>query len=199
MLQLAARVAESISLEALQEQDEDRVKAILKFCNQSQNVPKLKSMLEMARSSPGVLVDADVFDPDNYLFCVQNGVVDLRTGKLRDAQKSDLITKYAKLDYDENAKAPLWNKFVHEIMGGDEELVQLLKRAIGYSLTGDTSEQVLFLLHGGGSNGKTVFIETLKKIFGTYSMATDAGILLLNSRANAARAATIAAKKAGAQ
>ncbi len=197
--QMAARVAEAIRLEALGVEDEELSKAIVKWSNSSQNVSRIDSMLKMAKSAPGVTVDADIFDPDAYQYACLNGVLNLRNGELMPPGREQLITKFADVVYDPSAKCPLWNKFTHEIMGGNEELVQLLKRAIGYSMTGDTSEQVLFLLHGGGSNGKTVFIETLKKIFGTYAMATDSGILLLDGHGDPATGSNSIARLQGAR
>jgi putative DNA primase/helicase len=52
---------------------------------------------------------------------------------------------------------------------GAVELVAFLQRAAGYCLTGDTSEQCLFIAHGTGGNGKGVFLNTLKAVMGTYA------------------------------
>lgn len=184
--QMAARVAEAIRLEAMGVSEEDEAKAILKWSTASQNVSRIEAMLKMAKSSPGVTVSADIFDPDPFLFACANGVLDLRTGELKEPSREQLITKFAEVEYDPEAVCPSWEVFISEVMAGNTELVEFLQRAIGYSMTGDTSEQVLFLLHGGGSNGKSVFVETLKLIFGTYAKATDAGMLLLDSRGDAA-------------
>ena len=44
-----------------------------------------------------------------------------------------------------------------------------LQRVAGYCLTGRTDEQVFFFLHGSGANGKTVFLEVLADVLGTYT------------------------------
>ncbi len=51
---------------------------------------------------------------------------------------------------------------------GDSELIAFLQSAVGYTLTGTTSEQCLFFLFGTGQNGKGVFTETLKRLLGDY-------------------------------
>ena len=67
------------------------------------------------------------------------------------------------VNYDPKAKAPTWEKFVARIMGHDQEMVEYLQRAVGYSLTGDVSEQVMFVAIGDGSNGKSTFLESIRK------------------------------------
>ena len=44
-----------------------------------------------------------------------------------------------------------------------------LQRVAGYCLTGRTDEQVFFFLHGPGANGKTVFLEVLADVLGSYA------------------------------
>ena len=44
-----------------------------------------------------------------------------------------------------------------------------LQRIAGYCLTGRTDEQVFFFLHGSGANGKTVFLEVLADVLGSYA------------------------------
>jgi hypothetical protein len=58
-------------------------------------------------------------------------------------------------------------------MGGNQVLISWLQRAVGYSLTGMTSERCFFLLHGIGANGKTTFLEIVRAIAGDYATQTD--------------------------
>jgi len=58
-------------------------------------------------------------------------------------------------------------------MNGDEEMAEFLQQAVGYSLTGYTSEQCLFFLYGQGKNGKTTFVEVLLKMFDEYGCKAD--------------------------
>ena len=60
-----------------------------------------------------------------WLFNCKNGTLDLRTGELRPHRREDYLTKSAPVAYDADAKAPLWEKFLADIMGGDDELVAL--------------------------------------------------------------------------
>jgi putative DNA primase/helicase len=58
-------------------------------------------------------------------------------------------------------------------MGGNARLIAFLQRTVGHTLTGLTSEQVLFLLYGTGANGKTTFLEALRALLGDYARQTD--------------------------
>jgi putative DNA primase/helicase len=75
--------------------------------------------------------------------------------------------------YREDAKCPLWCEFLSRVTAGNAELVSFLQRITGYSLTGDTREQVLFLFYGTGANGKTTFLETLRYVLGDYAMGAE--------------------------
>ena len=55
-------------------------------------------------------------------------------------------------------------------MGGNQDLVDYLKRAVGSSLTADVSDQCLFFLYGGGANGKSKFLEAILTIMADYGM-----------------------------
>ena len=81
---------------------------------------------------------------------VPNGVLELSRGQHRDSQREDYITAQLGASYDPAATCPRWLQFLDQVFAGDAELVAFLQRAVGYSLTGDTSEHVFFLLHGDG-------------------------------------------------
>jgi putative DNA primase/helicase len=47
--------------------------------------------------------------------------------------------------------------------------VEFIQRLGGYALTGSVKEQKLFYLYGSGANGKSVFLEVLRSISGSYA------------------------------
>jgi putative DNA primase/helicase len=130
-------------------------------------------MIRLATSEPGIPVLLEQLDADPWLFNVVNGTIDLRTGILRPARREDLITKLAPVIYDPDARCPTWERFLQQIMAGNTALITFLQRAIGYGLTGVTSEQVLLLLYGTGANGKSTFLEVLRALFGDYARQAE--------------------------
>jgi putative DNA primase/helicase len=54
-------------------------------------------------------------------------------------------------------------------MNYNSELVMFLQTACGWGITGDTSEQVMFILFGSGANGKSTFLNTVQNILGDYA------------------------------
>lgn len=174
-----AKIATSmIYREAADGKDDGRRIQIAKWASTSESEPRLKAMISLARPDPSITVSQDRLDCDPFLLCVRNGVVDLRTGKLIPASPDQLITQQAPLEFDRSARAPHWVEFLNKICSGDRALIAYLRRAIGYTLTGCTGEQVLFFLHGNGQNGKSVLIETLSYILGDYSASAPSSMLM---------------------
>lgn len=114
-------------------------------------------------------VTNETFDNDFNLFNVQNGFVNLKAGKLNDHERTNYFTKISNVEYTDKADCPKWDEFLDDIFLGNQELVRFIQRAVGYSLSGYTSEQVLFVLYGNGRNGKSVFLDILNEVFGNYS------------------------------
>lgn len=133
-------------------------------------------MLKMAQ--PYLSKSASDLDRKPYLFNCQNGTLDLRTGKLRPHHKSAMITQLADVVFDPQAKAPRFERFVDEIFNGDGDLAAFVQKAFGYSLTGDTKEQVLFLLYGSGANGKSTLVELMRSLLGDYGKTAQADTLM---------------------
>jgi len=97
--------------------------------------------------------------------------------------------------YDPDAKALRWGEFLDEIFSGDQELIAYVKRAIGYSLTGQTTEQKFFICFGSGANGKTTFFNSLHHVFGDYAKNTPATTLLADPRGHRTQSNDLAALK----
>ena len=113
---------------------------------------------------------AEDFDKDKYLFNVQNGYLDLNTGILHDHDKKKMFTRISQVEFTTNSDAPNWEKFINEISCGRKEWIDYLQKAIGYTLSGSTKEQKMFVLLGNGRNGKSVLLNILNKIMGSYAM-----------------------------
>lgn len=109
---------------------------------------------------------------------VLNGVIDLTTGRLRLAVPEDFITLSASVSYASEAECPLFEKFVHDIMDGDEEMIIYLQKAAGYGLTGIVKEHAMFILFGEGRNGKSLLINILQRLMGQYAIQIQATVLM---------------------
>lgn len=171
-VELAKRTVKGIYREAAYAETEDERKALGKWAIKSEGIGRIQAMIELGKSEPGIPVDADAFDADPWLLNLANGTVDVRTGVLEAHAPARLITKQLPITYETASPCPQWLAFLHEIMGGNVALVEFLQRAVGYALTGDTREQVLFILWGGGANGKSTFLNVLTSLLGSYAMHT---------------------------
>lgn len=144
-----------------------------KHAKRSESARGRSSMIECARSEPGVALKTEELNGDPWALNVENGTIDLRTGKLHAHRREDLITKLVPITYDIEARCDRWEAFLSRILNGNHELIAFLQRALGYSLTGLTTEQCLFFLYGSGSNGKSTFLELLRDLLGDYSTQAD--------------------------
>jgi putative DNA primase/helicase len=167
---LAREVIEAISLEASFAEDEKQATALRKHMTRSQARPKLEAIEKLAQAE--LSISPDELDREPWLFNVQNGTIDLRTGDFRTHERADFITMMAPCEYDPSAKSPLWDAFLIRIFEENEDLLAFVQRLCGYLLTGDTTEQALFVLYGTGANGKSTFVETLLALLGDFGKKT---------------------------
>ncbi|GHU83014.1 hypothetical protein FACS189468_7800 [Spirochaetia bacterium] len=145
---------------------------IEKYAIQSESVRRRKAFVEAASWIPELNIKTDDLDKDPWLLNVENGTIDVRTGELREARPEDLITKIANVKYDKGADCPVWKKFIMEIMNYHGDLIKFVQTAAGWAVTGDISEQVMFILFGSGANGKSTFLNTIMNLLGDYAIAT---------------------------
>jgi putative DNA primase/helicase len=146
---------------------------LMKLAKDSEQSPRLAAMMRLAQTEPGVTVLPEQLDTDPMLLNVLNGTLDLTSGQRRPHNRSDLITKLVPVEYDETARSPEWERFLNVVTGGNRDMQTYLQRAAGYSLTGRTDDEALFLVHGPGGTGKTTFIEALRSVLGDYAKTTD--------------------------
>jgi putative DNA primase/helicase len=142
------------------------------WANSSESKARRNAMLNTAMNLKPIETAIDDYDRNQWLAAVENGTLDLATGEFRESRREDYLSMQFNVEYDSSATAPRWETFLREVFAGDEELISWVQRAVGYSLTGDTREQVMFMLFGGGANGKSVFLEIISYLLGDYSANT---------------------------
>ncbi len=156
--------------------------AAARFAIQSENRQRQDAMLALAQSEVAIADRGDRWNLDPMLLGVANGVVDLRTGELRPGRPTDRITFHSSVSFDPSAVCPRWLQFLDEVFSADAELIGFIHRAVGYSLTGLTTEQCVFLCHGKGANGKSVFLSVLRAMAGDYGHNAPFSLFELNNR-----------------
>ena len=127
------------------------------------------TLLAIAKNLPPIADAGAMWDPDHLLLGVPNGVIDLQTGSLRPGRPGDRITRSTSVPFDQTAACPRWERFIVDVFDDDRPRIQFVHRALGYSLTGLTNEQVLFLCYGTGQNGKGVLLRTIGTILLDYA------------------------------
>jgi putative DNA primase/helicase len=125
-------------------------------------------VLHLARAGANSLgISGDEFDKKPKLLAVENGVIDLITGKLHDGKPEDYLRAFAPTTWQGiNAPCPCWENFLETTFDSDFELIEFIARLFGYGITGLTIEAVLPILWGTGRNGKTVLLQALADVLG---------------------------------
>jgi putative DNA primase/helicase len=123
----------------------------------------------LAQADPRLAAVVDMWDADPWLLNTPDGIIDLRTGDLKPHSSGAYMTKMTAVG--PAGACPRFEKFMDEVMAGDQEMVSFIQRVLGYCLTGDTSEEVIFFFYGTGQNGKGVLMSTLEWILGEYCKA----------------------------
>lgn len=162
-------------------------KQIKNFVLKSESDSRIKAMLNQAKVLPGIPIGVDDTDKDIFLLNLRNGTLDLRTGKIKQHDKKDYITKLVNIDYNPNASCPNWINFLNKIFQGDEELINYVQKSVGYSLTGAITEQCFYMLYGNGANGKSTFLRAIEEITGDYADSLKGSSLMIKRNDDGAR------------
>jgi putative DNA primase/helicase len=177
--ELAKYLADQLYTFALQIKDEDTRNRYIKRVQKLQLRKNRKTMVEDAKSVYPIPMSA--FDSNKFLFNLENGTLDLSTMIFRPHDPKDFITKISHIDYDPEATCPRWIRFVDEVMEGKAAVARYLQKAVGYSLSGDTSLECLFIMFGPTTrNGKTTTIETILRLMGEYGRSAKPDMLATN-------------------
>ena len=157
--------------------DDGMRQKLVRHALKSESEPRLRAMLKLAESEDVFAIQASDLNRDAWYLNVTNGTLELEAGKLLPHSRVDLITKIAPVEYRETAECPRFMAFLKEILP-DPGVRKFVQRAIGYSLTGITGERCLFILYGGGANGKSTLLEIVHTMLGDYANAVNVSMLM---------------------
>ena len=160
-------------------QDQEAREKAQKYVARYETASAISGILTEAAVLEAFSVVADDLDADPYLLNVGNGTIELDTGKVRDHQQSDRITKICRASYDPAATSTRWTTFLETVLP-DELVRTYLQRVVGLSLFGRVNgdKQILPILTGEGANGKTTCIEAVSFALGDYAMPAEPTLLM---------------------
>jgi putative DNA primase/helicase len=182
----AKATVRGILFEAAETEDDKHRHEIIEHEKRSESEHAIRAMMSLAEFDERIAMRLAEFDARALLFNVKNGTIDLSTREFREHRREDLLTKMSPVQFNRDAIAPTWERFLDEVTERDEERIRFLRRATGYSLTGNVTEHAFFLLFGTGANGKSTFLEVLRFVLGDYAVQADFSTFLA-TKSNAAR------------
>lgn len=148
--------------------DPDDLQQAIRWQKTSEANARIRSLLDIASQLEGLSISQEAFDTQPHLVNFTNGTMDIKKSEFREARASDKITRLAGCEWDPAATAPRFTQFISEVVGGDEDDARYLQKLAGYIMLGDRREQRLQILIGDGGDGKSTFIETVKRLMGDY-------------------------------
>jgi putative DNA primase/helicase len=112
----------------------------------------------------GTYIDRKQFDPDPYKIAMGNGVYDVKNMEFLKHSHEHMITAKLPFNYERGADCPQFKKFVSEVV--DESDIAVIQELFGYCLVRNYNFKKMAMLIGGGDNGKSVLLNTLKMFLG---------------------------------
>lgn len=171
------------------ETDDDVKKYKKAFLTRSENQRGIDACLKRAQGT--LDVELKEFDNQPYLLNVQNGVLDLKAGKLLPHDKKYKLSKITRGAYRPEliGRPSLWTQAL-ESMIPDKQEREYLQMWAGYALAGEAIEEKILFLYGEGGTGKSTFTETLAYMLGDYAGTVDIELFLSSRNDGGADKAT---------
>lgn len=96
----------------------------------------------------------------------KNGLLNIQTDEFIEFTPDVVVTNVIPYDYDTDVYDELMDKTLNKLACDDEQVRSLLEEMAGYCLYRRNELGKAFILTGSGSNGKSTFLNVLKKMLG---------------------------------
>lgn len=196
---LADNLIKRMRREAVETDDEKTADALMRNVRRLASSSGKEAMLKEAQHIGNTATLNSDYDRDPYLLNCENGVVDLRTGELLPHDRSLMMSKNTHVALDKEGDPENWLKALDGLFQGDKDVIGFVRRAIGYTLTGSVKEQCLFQCFGNGSNGKSLFFNTVTNLLGDYSLNAQVDSVLTRAKGSSGSASPDIARMNGAR
>lgn len=174
IIELAKKLPPIILSEGVQTGQEDRAKS---WAKNSQSNARLKSAIDIAKSDPRVMVPIEAWDSQAKYFGAGNGIIDLSTGERLQGVPDLRISMRSQVDYIPGLKNQQWEQFLNETTDGNSELIEFLQKAAGYTMSGLSMLDRIFLVYGLSGTGKNTFMEAIFTAMGEYAATLETSII----------------------
>lgn len=143
-------------------------KKILAWASHSEGAGSFNSCL--VHLKPMLSMSGNEFDTDDYLLNCQNGIYSLKDNVFLDHDQKYKCSKMVNANYNKEATAPKWIKFISDITLENPDYINYLQIISGYILSGDVAEKCAWFCYGDkGDNGKSTFLTALLNMMGDYA------------------------------
>lgn len=170
---MVMRYADSFDVDMTNYEEVKKLKA-------AQSISRINAIVDLARAN--LRKSSSDFNIDPFLVGCGNGVLDLRTGEL--VETDCIITRRIGTTYDPHAWCQSFIAFMNQVFDGDSDKIAFIRRAVGYTLTGKTSGQCMFVLIGTGANGKSTFTKIIQALMGDYGGSIPSHSLMMAKYGN---------------
>ncbi len=188
IMQLAKKTIRNLYNEAKSIQQDTKKQELIKHALKSESKAQLQAMVALASSDQRIRCENSDFDSDVYLFNLKNGTYNLKTNEFLPHSPSNMLSKCAGVEYEPDADAICFEASLHTMFVTYEnsqvfglDTIKFVQKSLGLSLCGAHLEEALFFCHGAGKNGKSVFFNVIKMVFGDYFQKAPTEMLLLKN------------------
>lgn len=167
--------------EAETDEDDDKANAFYKFVLSRRKSSNIKAAMHEIK--PMVLLDVGKLDADGLILNTPDGIVDLKTGEMREHNPKDYCTKITAVSPSDEGMDEFKN-FLKKFTKGDKELEHYLQLESGMELIGGVYSENAVIETGPGGNGKSTYNNSKHYVMGDYAGVLSAEVLTTNCRKN---------------
>lgn len=162
----------------------DQVMELRRWCKESQSHARLRAIVSLASKLEQMNVRQSDFDNHSTGINTPAGYVTIHKGRAKLCSGRPLVAKVTNANLIAGKECPRFKRFLQEVFDQDQELIDWIQCALGYSILGNTDEQCLFIAYGQGANGKSTLFEVIREILGDYAKVTDFELFLNNHKSD---------------